>query len=48
MASLERTIKRGMLFRSMNKQQRRIWSAHHGKKHKFEAYDDLKKAKAKA
>ena len=47
MASLERTIKRGMLFRSMNKQQRRIWRAYHGKKHKIKEYDDLKE-KAKA
>ena len=32
MASLQRTIKRKMKFNGMNKQQREMWRATHGKK----------------
>lgn len=32
MASLRRTIKRAHMFKGMNKQQRRLWKAQHGKK----------------
>lgn len=32
MASLQRTIKRKMKFNGMNKQQREMWLATHGKK----------------
>lgn len=32
MASLQRTIKREMKFKGMNKLQRKLWSATHGKK----------------
>ena len=42
MASLQRSIKREMIFKKMNKQQRRLWSAYHGKKHTIKEYDDLK------
>lgn len=47
MASLQRSIKREMMFKKMNKQQRRIWSAKHGKKQKVKEYDDQEE-KAKA
>ena len=29
MASIERTIRRGMMFKNMNKQQKEIWKATH-------------------
>lgn len=32
MASLQRTIKREMKFKGMNKQQRKMWKATHGRK----------------
>lgn len=32
MASMRRTIKRAHMFKRMNKQQRRLWKAQHGKK----------------
>ena len=32
MASLQRSIKREMKFKGMNKQQREMWNATHGKK----------------
>lgn len=32
MASLQRTIKREMKFKGMNKQQREMWKATHGRK----------------
>lgn len=32
MASMQRTIKRSMIFKGMNKQQRLIWVAQHGGK----------------
>lgn len=40
MASMTRTIRRGIAFKDMNKQQRLLWNAKHGNKN---AQEKLKK-----
>ena len=43
MASLQRSIKRSMIFRDMNKLQRKLWRADHGGKGdpKLESYRQI-------
>lgn len=42
MSSLTRTIRRKMIFASMNKQQRLIWRTTHGGKNNQRLHDQLK------
>lgn len=46
MASMQRTIKRSMIFKGMNKQQRLTWVAQHGGK-KDTKYNGLREAARK-